>query len=145
MFKLPSGKYDAVYCSHTLEHFYRHEVPAVFKGFQHVLKPTGFAHVAVPDIEALFKSVRGKDIDDVWYVASGGPITFHDVLYGWDKQMAGGNGYYAHKCGFTEKTLSETLMKNGFPYAFTATDKFNLFAFAFKKKPSTTLLHSLGV
>ena len=50
--KLPAGLYDAVYCSHNLEHYWRHDVPRVLKGFAHVLGAHGFAEVAVPDVKA---------------------------------------------------------------------------------------------
>lgn len=34
----PAAQYDAVYCSHNLEHYFRHDVPRVLAGFIHVLK-----------------------------------------------------------------------------------------------------------
>ena len=35
--QLPSATYDAVYCSHNLEHYYRHDVPKVLEiGRAHV-------------------------------------------------------------------------------------------------------------
>ncbi len=67
MGKLPRGAYDAVYCSHNLEHFYRHEVPNVLAGFQHVLKADGFAHIMVPDMNAVFEALKDRDINDTWY------------------------------------------------------------------------------
>ena len=36
--ELEAGQFDAVYCSHNLEHYYRHEVKRVLAGFLHVLK-----------------------------------------------------------------------------------------------------------
>lgn len=44
---LPAAQYDAVYCSHNLEHYYRHEVLPVLTGFLHVLKDDGFADIRV--------------------------------------------------------------------------------------------------
>jgi predicted SAM-dependent methyltransferase len=40
---LAPESWDAVYCSHCLEHFHAHEVPRVLNGFRHVLKKDGFA------------------------------------------------------------------------------------------------------
>lgn len=144
---LPSAKYDAVFCSHNLEHFYRHQVPQVLEGFDHVLKRTGFVQIAVPDIMALFTSVieGSKDIDDVWYTSSGGPITFHDVVYGWGKAVSRGNLYYCHKTGFSEKTLTKALKSARFTSVFTASDGCSLHAFAFKVKPTKARLQSLGL
>ena len=30
--ELPSGQFDAIYCSHNLEHYFRHDVPKVLAG-----------------------------------------------------------------------------------------------------------------
>ena len=144
---LPSAKYDGVYCSHTLEHFFKHEVPAVLSGFLHVLKPSGFAQIAVPNMGALFAAVADKDIDETWYVSMGGDqISFHDVIYGWGKQVAQGNQFYCHKTGFTEKSLTKACAKSGFKTILSAADAVgNLHAFAFKGKPSKGRLQRLGL
>ena len=51
----PAAQYDAVYCSHNLEHYFRHDVPRVLAGFIHVLKPQGFAFIRVPDIQEVMR------------------------------------------------------------------------------------------
>ncbi len=146
MTKLPRNKYDAVFCSHNLEHFYKHEVPAVLAGFQHVLKPPGFAQIAVPDMPSLFEALaRGRDIDDIWYVSGGGPISFHDVIYGWGAQVKQGNVYYAHKTGFTEKSITKALRAAKFVSVYTAVDSANLHAYAFKGRPTKAALQRLGI
>ena len=147
MRKLPRAKYDAVFCSHNLEHFYKHEVPSVLDGMFHVLKPAGFVHIRVPDLAELFEQiVNGNlDIDDTWYVCGGGPIKFHDVLYGWGKQMANGNLFYAHRCGFTSKSLAKALRAAGFKTVMVARDSGNLHAYAFKGNPTEQQRRSLGV
>jgi predicted SAM-dependent methyltransferase len=65
-----------VYCSHNLEHYYRHEVPWVLEGFLHLLRDGGFAHIRVPDIGELMRVTveRKLDIDDVLYHSPAGPI-----------------------------------------------------------------------
>lgn len=141
--RLPPSTYNAVYCSHCLEHFPRHEVRAVLAGFHHVLKPAGFTYLRVPDIAALVTELATRDIDDVWYISQGGPITFHDVLYGWGRQLAAGNKYYAHKSGFTELALTRELSKAGFPVAMIARDLGELHAYGFKVKPTARQLRSL--
>lgn len=147
MRKLPPAKYDSVFCSHCLEHFYKHEVPTVLLGFAHVLNAGGFAHIAVPNMNAVFEAItKGNfDINDTWYQSHGGPISFHDVIYGWGKQVTLGNLYYCHKTGFTEKSLAKELRK-AFATVFTAADDSgNLHAFAFKTKPSREKLRRLGI
>lgn len=109
--------YDAVYCSHGIEHFYRHEVPVLLAGFLHVLKPGGMMELHMPNLEALLKDLvrLHLDIDDTWYRTDGGEgITFHDVLYGWDRAMKRGNTYYAHKSAYTPRSLAGIVMSAGF-------------------------------
>ena len=143
---LKAGKYDAVFCSHNLEHFYKHEVPAVLDGFMHVLKPEGFAQIAVPDMTSLFEAVKGRDIDETWYTVPAGNISFHDVIYGWGKMVGSGNEFFSHKCGFTEKSMTKVLTKAGFKKVFTAVDPAgNLHAYAFKVPPSKSLMQRLGI
>lgn len=144
MHTLNPAVYDAVYSSHCLEHFYKHEVPGVLGGFAHVLKDDGFVHLEVPDMSALFTNIAGHDINDTWYMSAGGPITFHDVIYGWGAQVGKGNLHYCHKTGFTEKSLAKSL-KILFPVVMTAADKGNLYAFAFKRRPSRERMRLLEI
>ncbi len=67
--QLAAGQYDAVYCSHNLEHYYKHDGPKVLTGFLHVLKPDGFAEIRVPDMNSVMKRVVESklDIEDVLY------------------------------------------------------------------------------
>src|SRR5689334_15970515 len=66
---LPPQLYHAVYCSHNLEHYHPHDVPKVLNGFLRVLKPGGFAHIRVPDMGELMRTVVEKslDIEDIVY------------------------------------------------------------------------------
>lgn len=138
-------KYDAIYNSHNIEHFYKHEVPQVLTGFHRVLKDSGFAYITCPDFNALLEAIQGKDIDDFWYRCSGGNITFHDVLYGWGRQVAYGNLFYSHKTSFTEKSLGKALKAAGFKKVFIASEYGNLHAYAFKTNPRKEILDRLGL
>ena len=112
-----------VYCSHNLEHYFWHDVPRVLDGFIHVLKPNGFAHIRVPDIGALLRTVaeRNMDLEDVAYrTASGAPIAPLDIMYGYRAQIQqSGKDYYQHKTGFSRASLRRTLVKAGFDHVFT--------------------------
>ena len=117
MSTLPPDEYDAVYCSHTLEHFYKFEVPIVLSGFLHVLKPKGFAEIHVPNMRNVINELiaRNHDIDDVFYRTEENlAITFHDVIYGWGTPLTNGNPFYVHKCGFTVLSLGSALRAAGF-------------------------------
>lgn len=136
---LPKGEFDAVYCSHNLEHYYRHDVGKVLMGFAHVLKDDGFAHIRVPDMGGVMQAVVAKnlDIDDVLYQSPAGPITVCDVIYGYGVEIeSSGNDFFAHKTGFTQKSLSVILRRFGFSWVFIQPGNLELMAVAFKNKPA---------
>lgn len=137
----PADTYDAVYCSHNLEHYHRHEAEQVIRGMLHVLKLDGFAEIRVPDLLMVMKHVvaNGMDIDDVLYrVADKVPILVRDVLYGYHREIEkSGNDFFGHKTGFSAATLAQTIRQCGFEtVAMTEENEFEAIAFAFKKAPS---------
>jgi hypothetical protein len=145
---LSGGQFEAVYCAHNLEHYYRHDVPRVLAGFLHVLKDGGFAHIRVPDIaEVMRASVeRGLDIEDVLYESEAGPITVLDVVYGHAAQIErSGQDFYAHKTGFTKKTLLAALYAAGFTKVFSKLGNLEIDALAFKGTPDQATRSLLGV
>ncbi|QTR44945.1 methyltransferase domain-containing protein [Thiothrix litoralis] len=136
---LTADQYDAIYCSHNLEHYYAHDVPKVLAGFRHVLKDSGFVHIRVPDVDALMRTVLAKNLDltDTLYQSPAGPITALDVLYGYGKKIAeSGEDFFAHKTGFTPKSLLHALRQHGFPWVFTQTGNLEIQAVAFTHEPS---------
>ncbi|MGZ5596937.1 MAG: class I SAM-dependent methyltransferase [Usitatibacter sp.] len=145
---LPAGHYDAVYCAHNLEHYWRHDLPRVLAGFGHVLRDDGFAEIAVPDMKAVFTDMlqRGLDIDDVLYQAASGPITVNDVIYGWGRQIAAsGNDFYAHKNGFTRESLAAALRRAGFAWVLVGAGPYEVRALAFKQAPTPEQKALLGL
>lgn len=135
---LAAGQFDAVYCSHNLEHYYRHDVPRVLAGFMHVLKDGGFAQIRVPDIQEVMKVAMEKnlDVNDVLYQSPAGPITVLDVIYGYGVEIEqSGEDFFAHKTGFTKNTLLKVLHEAGFSEMFIALGNFEINALAFKNKP----------
>lgn len=136
---LEARQVDAVYCSHNLEHYYHHEVPTVLAGFLHVLKDGGFAHIRVPDIQAVMRQMleRGLDIDDELYTSAAGPITVQDVIYGYGAEIErSGQDFYAHKTGFTPLSLEKALWKAGFTKVYIGTGRLEAEAIAFKGVPT---------
>jgi ubiquinone/menaquinone biosynthesis C-methylase UbiE len=135
---LEAGQFDAVYCSHNLEHYYRHDVPKVLAGFLHVLKDGGFAHVIVPDINEVMRVTiaQGLDIDDILYQSSAGPIMVLDVLYGYTVEIErSGQDFFAHKTGFTQKSLVGALQRAGFSKIYSVPGNLEINALAFKGVP----------
>ena len=147
---LPAAQFDAVYCSHNLEHYYPHDCNKVLTGFLHLLKADGFAEIRVPDIGAVMRSVvnSGGDIGDVLYESPAGPISAHDVVYGFAKEIErSGQDFYAHKNGFTPKRLRNVLEHAGFAevLVFESAEAFELKALAFKAQPTVEQRRALGL
>ena len=145
---LTAASFDSVYCSHNLEHYYRHDARKVLKGFVHVLKADGFAFVRVPDMGELMRTVIEKnlDIDDVLYDSPAGPITVCDVIYGYARQIEkSGQDFFAHKNGFTQRSLTEFLNEAGFKRIFTASGNFEITALAFLSAPTAYLQNLFGL
>jgi len=136
-----SQQFDAIYCSHNLEHFFTHDVSKVLSGFRHVLKADGFAEIRVPDLVALMHHIveNKLDLDDMLYETSAGyPITALDVFYGWRREIErSGEEFYAHKTGFSQKTLQKVLNEAGFNFVvFRPGRLFEIYALAFFAKPN---------
>jgi hypothetical protein len=89
-------------------------VPLALKEFLRVLKPKGFLVVTCPDLQSVAKLIAEDKLLDPAYTSPAGPISPIDILYGHRPQLAAGNHYMAHKCGFTLKALFGTLRANGF-------------------------------
>lgn len=139
MTSLPGSTYDSVYCSHNLEHYYRHDVARVLAGFAHVVKHDGFVFIRVPDVAEVMQTAVAKklDIGDVLYVSPAGPITVCDVIYGFGAEIErSGNDFFAHKTGFTQKSLTTALLASGFRFVFSGVGNFEVGAFAFLNKPT---------
>lgn len=134
-----AGCFDAVYCSHNLEHYPHHDVPKVLRGFAHVLKADGFVHIRVPDVGGVMRHAtrNNLDMDAVLYQSPAGPITVQDLIYGYSEQIKNsGNDFYMHKTGFSAKILEKFLVENGFPFAFVTVDSFEICGIAFKQEPT---------
>ncbi|WP_316674812.1 methyltransferase domain-containing protein [uncultured Tolumonas sp.] len=132
-------QFDAIYCSHNLEHYYHHEVKKVLAGFLHVLKDDGFVQIRVPDISELMRITVEKnlDIDDILYKSSAGPIKVRDVLYGYSDEIEkSGLEYFAHKTGFTRKSLLKAINDAGFKKTYSLTKNIEIKMIAFKNTPS---------
>lgn len=148
---LEGGQFDAIYCSHNLEHYYRHDVPRVLAGFLHVLKEGGVAHIRVPDIGEVMRVAveKGLDIEDTLYQSALGPIMVLDVIYGYTAQIEkSGEGFFAHKTGFTRKTLLKVLYEAGFRQMFRVGAEgqgLEINVLAFKGEPEPGLRSVFGL
>lgn len=145
---LAPSQFDAIYCSHNLEHYHRHEVPKVLAGFLHVLKPDGFAQIRVPDLQAVMQATleRRRDLEDTLYVSPSGPITVLDVIYGLGSEIErSGNDFYAHKTGFTNASLNRLVQRAGFRRTFSGLGNLEINLLAFRQEPDAARKAAFGL
>lgn len=101
------GPFDALYCSHALEHLYPHQVTLALAEFRRVLNPGAPIVVFVPDLEGISAT------EEVVYLSPSGPITGLDMIYGKLSYLEE-HPFMAHHIGFTQPTLTKTLEDAGF-------------------------------
>jgi len=111
---LADASVDAAYSSHNIEHLYAHEVPVALAEFLRVLKPEGYLVVTCPDLQSVARLVAADKLVETAYQSPAGPVSPLDILYGFRPELARGNHFMAHRCGFTRRTLSATLHAAGF-------------------------------
>jgi predicted SAM-dependent methyltransferase len=148
MSAVASESVDAIFSSHNIEHLYPHEVPVALQEFLRVLRPEGFAVITCPDLQSVCALVADDKLTDAAYTSPAGPISPLDILYGHRPQMAEGNLYMAHRCGFTQKVLDGTLRSCGFQtvasMARGRTPFFDLWAVASKSTRSEDAMRALA-
>lgn len=101
------GEFDAVFCSHCVEHLYPTDVRTALTEFHRVTKPGGYTMVIVPDLEGV------QATEDVLFECAVGPLTGLDLIYGcrWDAHRS---EYMAHHSGFVSQTLEAAMKDAGF-------------------------------
>ena len=105
---------DAVWCSHSLEHLYPHQVVSALGEFHRILNDDGFAVALVPDIQAVAEMMGTDRFHEVVYDSPAGPVTAHDMVYGFAPAIAAGYHSMAHRCGFTPSILVNFLDQTPF-------------------------------
>jgi ubiquinone/menaquinone biosynthesis C-methylase UbiE len=127
---IEDDSYDAVNCSHTLEHLFAHEVAMALAEFRRVLKPCGVLRIGVPDLQAIGGKLALDQADYVLYLGGLGAVTPLDMLYGHRGSVGSGNLFMAHKSGFTSSVLKSMLEAAGFEQIQIEREKFELRAYA---------------
>jgi predicted SAM-dependent methyltransferase len=115
--EIEDASYDAIWCSHNIEHLHTHDVPKALSEFHRVLKPDGFALISTPDLESIAELIVNGRLEDVAYNSPAGPITALDMLYGLSIAVRQGNLYMTHNTGFTADRLGRLLIESGFAEA----------------------------
>ena len=112
---LESSSVDAVWASHCLEHLYLYQVGAAITEVHRVLRDGGFFCAIVPDLQAISEYIANDRLHEVIYESPAGPVTAHDMIFGFGPYLAQGRPSMAHKCGFTPSLLLQSLQ--GAPFA----------------------------
>ncbi|MEO8600883.1 MAG: methyltransferase domain-containing protein [bacterium] len=146
MAAVATGSIDAIFSSHNIEHLYAHEVPVALAEFLRVLKHDGIAVITCPDLKSVCALVAQDRLTEPAYISTAGPITPIDILYGHSPPIARGNLYMAHRTGFTQKVLANTLSSAGFQAVVTneRPQYFDLWALASKSPRSEQELGELA-
>jgi SAM-dependent methyltransferase len=92
---------DAIWAAHTVEHLYEYQVPLALREFRRVLRPEGFLCVIVPDLQTVAQFVSADRLHEPLYQSPAGPVTPHDMFFGFGAAIASGRTSMAHRCGFT--------------------------------------------
>ena len=110
-------------------------------GMRIAMQEDGFFEVFVPDVMDVMQKVikENLDIDDVLYTSKAGPILVRDVLYGYHVEIErSGNDFFAHKTGFSPKSLERNLALSGFHLIIKVTRgaTLEIGRVAFRSKPN---------
>jgi SAM-dependent methyltransferase len=111
---VPTERAHAVFSSHTHEHLDDHEVGQGFAEVYRVLRPGGFLLMNVPDLRQIAQLILDGQVDEVLYTSKSGPIRPIDMLFGHQASIESGNGYMAHRTGFTAERLQRFCLEAGF-------------------------------
>jgi SAM-dependent methyltransferase len=111
---IPSGSAHAVWASHCVEHLYAHQVPVALAEFRRVLRDDGFLCVLLPDLQTVASYVASDRLHETLYESPAGPVTPHDIIFGFGEAIAKGREAMAHRCGFTPTMLQRAF--EGLPF-----------------------------
>jgi hypothetical protein len=100
--------------AHCIEHLYEHQVPRALAEFRRVLREDGFLCVIVPDLQTVAPYVAADRLHDPLYISPAGPVTPHDILFGFGTALAAGSTAMAHRCGFTPASLQRCFQQQDF-------------------------------
>jgi hypothetical protein len=106
---LAAGSAHGVWASHCLEHLYRHEVTPCLREIRRVLTDRGFLCLRVPDLQTVAQRVAEDRLTETIYQSGMGPVSAHDVIFGFGQEVAQGKLAMAHRTGFTPSLLVDTL------------------------------------
>ncbi|HEV8033096.1 MAG TPA: methyltransferase domain-containing protein [Stellaceae bacterium] len=111
---IPAGSADAVWSAHCIEHLYLHEVGRAIAEVHRILAEEGFLCLIVPDLQSIGSYIVNDRLHEVIYQSPAGPVTAHDMLFGFGPAIAQGRTSMAHNCGFAPGLLMQKLQESRF-------------------------------
>jgi hypothetical protein len=105
---IPDASVHAVWAAHCIEHLYEHQVRTALREFRRLLRDDGFLCVIVPDLQTVASYLVADRLHETLYHSNAGPVTPHDVVFGFGPAIAGGSSLMAHRCGFTPSMLQQS-------------------------------------
>jgi SAM-dependent methyltransferase len=111
---IADGTADAVWAAHCVEHLYEHQVSIALAEFRRVLREDGFLCVIVPDLQTVAQFIVDDHLHEPLYHSPAGPVTAHDIFFGFGAAIARGRTSMAHRCGFTPGSLQRCFQKQQF-------------------------------
>jgi len=138
------NSFDAVWCSHCIEHLHDHEVLPALREFRRILSDDGFVIISCPNIEAVAKLVVSEDIESVAYISQAGPIRLLDMIFGHSPSIEAGHVHMAHRTGFTVDRLGRLAVNACFAEArVLGGENYDLWAALMMPKADAAALASL--
>lgn len=136
---IKTGSVDAVWSAHAIEHLYLHQVKQALEEARRILADDGFLCLIVPDLQSIASYLVNDRLLDVVYQSAAGPVTAHDMLFGYGHDLARGNIHMAHKCGFTAGVMLQKLKEVRFAeIVLRRRSNHELAAVARKRAPADT-------
>lgn len=136
---IQSGSADALWSSHCIEHLYQNQVAGALNEFYRVLSDDGFAVILVPDLQAVAERIITDKFNEPIYNSGMGPVSAHDMFYGFGPAIASGHTSMAHRCGFTPTILVDMLNATNFAeYAIRRLRSLELLVVARKSRGDET-------
>jgi SAM-dependent methyltransferase len=104
---IADGSVDAAWASHCLEHLYLHQTAQAVREIHRILREDGVFCLVVPDLQAIAHFIAEDRLHEVIYQSPAGPVTAHDMLFGFGAHLAAGRPMMGHRCGFTPTLLHQ--------------------------------------
>jgi SAM-dependent methyltransferase len=136
---IKSGSVDAVWSAHAVEHLYLHQVRKALEEAHRILADDGFLCVIVPDLQSIASYLVNDRMLDTVYQSPVGPVTAHDMIFGFGQDLARGRFHMAHRCGFTAGVMLQRLKEVRFgEIILRRRSNLELAAVACKRAPADT-------